>query len=199
MKTVLHVGCGPRNASPLHAVFRTPDWREVRLDIDAAVEPDIVCSMTDMQGVAAASADAIWSSHNIEHLDAHEIGTALGEFRRTLKPGGFALIATPDLQEVCRHVAEGRLEDTLYVSPGGPIAAIDILYGWRRDLAQGRSYMAHRTGFTRATLKARLVEAGFAPVAVQVNQKGFELTALAYSGVPDQAELQTVLKALQAP
>jgi SAM-dependent methyltransferase len=197
MKTVLHVGCGPRNASPLHAVFRTADWRELRVDIDAAVEPDIVCSMTDMQPVAAASADAIWSSHNIEHLEAHDVGTALAEFRRVLRPGGFALIATPDLQEVCRHVAEGRLEDTLYVSPGGPIAAIDILYGWRRDLAQGRTYMAHRTGFTRATLKAKLAAAGFAPVAVQANPKALELTAIAYSGMPDQAELQAVLKALQ--
>ncbi|MCW0233192.1 MAG: class I SAM-dependent methyltransferase [Ferrovibrio sp.] len=196
MKTVLHVGCGPRDASPLHATFRQPDWRELRLDIDPEVKPDIVGSMTDMHAVPAASVDAIWSSHNIEHVEAHEVAQALNEFRRVLKPAGFALIATPDLQEVCRHVAEGRLEDTLYTVAAGPIAAIDILYGWRRDLARGRSYMAHRTGFTRDTLKARLKDAGFAPVAVQANQKALELTAIAFNGAPDEATLRAVLKTL---
>jgi ubiquinone/menaquinone biosynthesis C-methylase UbiE len=197
MKTVLHVGCGPVDASPLHATFRTPDWRELRLDIDPAVKPDIVGSMTDMHAVPAASVDAIWSSHNIEHLEAHDVAVALAEFRRVLKPACFALIVTPDLQEVCRHVAEGRLEDTLYTVPAGPIAAIDILYGWRRELAQGRHYMAHRTGFTRDTLKTRLKDAGFAPVAVQANPKALELTAIAFNGAPDEATLRAVLKGLQ--
>lgn len=196
MKTVLHVGCGPRNASPLHATFRSAEWREIRFDIDASVEPDIVGSMTDMRMIPTASVDALWSSHNIEHLEAHDVATALGEFRRVLKPGAFALIVTPDIQEVCRHVAEGRLEDTLYTVPAGPIAAIDILYGWRRELANGKTYMAHRTGFTKTTLKEKLNAAGFALVAVQSNQKALELTAIAFGSAPDEATLKSVLKGL---
>jgi ubiquinone/menaquinone biosynthesis C-methylase UbiE len=196
MKTVLHVGCGPRDASPLHATFRNPDWRELRLDIDPDVRPDIVGSMTDMHAVPTASVEALWSSHNIEHLEAHDVATALAEFRRVLKPGGFALIVTPDIQEVCRHVAQGKLEDTLYTVPAGPIAAIDILYGWRRELANGKTYMAHRTGFTRDTLKAKLNAAGFGLVAVQANQKALELMAIAFGTAPDQASLQAVLKSL---
>lgn len=197
MTTVLHVGCGPRDASPLHAIFRQPGWQELRLDIDPAVQPDIVGSMTDMQAVPDASVDAIWSSHNIEHLEAHDVARALTEFRRVLKPACYALIVTPDLQEVCRHVAEGRLEDPLYTVAAGPIAAIDILYGWRRELEQGRTYMAHRTGFTRDTLKTKLKAAGFAPVAVQANAKALELTAIAFNGAPDEATLQAVLRGLQ--
>src|SRR4051794_37222029 len=71
-KRVLHVGCGPFSAEKLHSVFRGPNWREIRVDIDPAVKPDIQASITDMRkDVTDASIDAIWSSHNIEHLYDH--------------------------------------------------------------------------------------------------------------------------------
>ncbi len=41
-KTVLHVGCGVNLPHKLHPVFHTPEWREVRLDIDPDVQPDQV-------------------------------------------------------------------------------------------------------------------------------------------------------------
>ena len=72
-KCVLHVGCGPQNPEALHPVFRHPQWQELRLDINPAVKPDIVGSMTDMQAVADDSVDAIWSFHNLDHLFAHEV------------------------------------------------------------------------------------------------------------------------------
>lgn len=195
-KTVLHVGCGPANPQSLHRTFQRRGWHEVRLDIDPDVRPDIIGSMTDMSAVATESVDAIWSSHNIEHLEAHDVSIAFAEFRRVLRPTGFALIATPDLQEVCRHVAAGRLEDDLYNSAAGPIAAIDILYGFRSALARGKTYMAHRTGFTQDTLKRKLTDAGFEFVAVQARPKAFDLWAVAFRTKPDDAELLAVLKSL---
>jgi ubiquinone/menaquinone biosynthesis C-methylase UbiE len=54
--------------------------------------------MTDMSAVADASVDAIFSSHNIEHLYPHEVPVALGEFLRVLKPDGFAIITWGTLQ-----------------------------------------------------------------------------------------------------
>ena len=36
--------------------------------------------MTDMSMVDSAAVDAVWSSHNLEHLYAHEVPVALGEF-----------------------------------------------------------------------------------------------------------------------
>jgi len=39
-KQVLNVGCGPRRRDAPHPVFR--GWREIRLDVDSAVAPDIV-------------------------------------------------------------------------------------------------------------------------------------------------------------
>ncbi len=83
MKTFLHVGCGPKHKNQTTRGFNTPDWTELRLDIDASVAPDIIGTMTDMSAVADASVDAIFSSHNIEHLYPHEVPVALAEFLRT--------------------------------------------------------------------------------------------------------------------
>jgi len=40
MKTLLHVGCGPEDKSDLKG-FDNDDWKEIRLDIDEDVNPDI--------------------------------------------------------------------------------------------------------------------------------------------------------------
>jgi SAM-dependent methyltransferase len=174
-RLVLHVGCGPVDHVTLHESFRGPEWHEVRLDIDPGVRPDIIASMTDMSPVPSASVDAVWSHHNIEHVFAHEVPVVLGEFARVLRPGGEVLIATPDLQEVARAIAAGRLEELLYRSDAGDISALDVVYGLRSDIERGREYMAHRTGFTLRTLGRRLNQAGF--VQVQVARNHYALWA----------------------
>jgi protein O-GlcNAc transferase len=82
----------------------------------------------------------------------------------------------PDLKAVCEAIADGRDADrTLYNSPAGPIAALDILYGHRAALMEGRESMAHKTGFTAETLIKALNEAGF--VEVKVIRDGWNLKA----------------------
>jgi len=177
-KRVLHVGCGFKHPAALHETFHGEGWEELRLDIDPVVEPDIVASIVAMPEVPDAAFDAVWSSHNLEHLFAHEVPLALAEFRRVLRPGGFALITMPDLQAVAEHIAEGRLEEPLYDSPAGPITALDMCYGLRTSIARGRHQMAHRTGFTAGTLAAKLADAGFE--RIRVERDGFALWAEAY-------------------
>jgi len=177
---VLHVGCGAPNPEKLHRCFRNSDWREVRLDIDPAVQPDIVASMLDMNMVENASFDALYSSHNIEHLYPHEVQTALREFTRVIKSDGFALMTCPDLQAIAAWVVEGKLEDTAYTSPAGPITPLDMMYGHRPSLARGNLFMAHRTGFSQRTLGQHLIAAGFARVTVQRDIPNFALWAVAY-------------------
>jgi SAM-dependent methyltransferase len=111
-KKLLHVGCGPANPGKLPVLFRGSDWREVRLDIDAACKPDIVASMTSMSDVETGSYDAVFSSHNLEHLYPHEVSLALKEFHRVLASDGFALIALPGLQSVAELVAQDKLESS---------------------------------------------------------------------------------------
>jgi len=179
MPTFLHVGCGPARKADTTPAFAEPDWEEVRLDIDPDVKPDVVASMTDMSPVADGAMDGLFSSHNIEHLYPPEVPTALQEFARVLKPEGFAVITCPDIQSVAAAVAEGRLLEPLYVSPAGPISAIDMLYGFRPALAAGNLFMAHRTGFTSEVLARELRRAGFGRVLLRRRPHFYDLWAVA--------------------
>jgi hypothetical protein len=76
-----------------------------------------------------------------------------------------SVVTCPDLQSVCKLIAEDKLTEAAYTSPAGPIAPIDILYGLRSSMAQGNLYMAHRCGFTQKVLTATLQAAGFKSVA----------------------------------
>lgn len=179
MKKFLHVGCGPQTKANIPKGLNTAEWQEVRFDIDPNVRPDIVGAMTDMSQVATASMDALYSSHNIEHIFAHEVPVALKEFHRVLNPEGFVVITCPDLQTVCEAVANDRLLESLYVSPSGPIAPIDILYGHRASVARGNRYMAHKCGFTYSTLVRAFLEAGFASTIGGRRPQAFDLWLLA--------------------
>lgn len=175
----LHVGCGPKYKNQTTRGFNQPAWQEIRLDIDPAVKPDVVGSMTDMTAVADERVMGLFSSHNIEHLYPHDVPLALAEFLRVLMPEGFAVITCPDLQSVCARVANDLLTDPAYVSPAGPIAPIDILYGHRAAMAQGNLFMAHRCGFTQKVLTGTLQAAGFKSVATMSRPAQFDLWALA--------------------
>lgn len=166
-RLVLHVGCGPPEEENLHDRYRRPEWRELRLDIDPSVMPDIVGDIADMRGVPSESVDAVWSSHNIEHVFAHEVPRVFSEFLRVLRPGGKALVTTPDLQRAAERIASGRLEEPLYDSDAGPITPLDMVYGHGREISRGFEFMAHRTGYTSGTLARKLREAGFADVRVR--------------------------------
>lgn len=197
-RTVLHVGCGSPNPKKLHRAFRGPEWRELRFDIDAGVAPDVVGDMRDLSAMDSGAVDALWSSHNIEHLYPHEVVPTLAGFKRVLKPDGFALVTLPDLQEVARLIVDDKLDEPAYVSPAGPIAPLDMLYGFRRALARGNLFMAHRTGFTAKTLAQALVEAGFATVAIRREPAAFNLWALAFVAKPEAAALDAMLQFLPA-
>jgi len=195
MNTLLHVGCGASRIEQTTSGFNDGSWSEVRIDINGLNSPDIIGSMTDMSAVKSESVDAIFSSHNIEHLYPHDVQTAIAEFHRVLGPQGFCVITCPDIQSVCALVAQDMLLDPAYISPAGPIAPIDILFGHRPSMAQGNLFMAHRTGFTEKTLTATLQEAGFMTVATTKRPHCFDLWALGTKSAISEAQIQELAKA----
>lgn len=189
-KVLLHVGCGPVTIDhiPLRG-FQSSAWRETRLDADPNVDPDIVGTMTDMSAVPDGFADAIYSSHNIEHLYPHEVPVALAEFLRVLKTDGFLVVTCPDLQALSRLIVEDKLDQPAYLSPAGPIAPIDVLYGHRQQMATGNLYMAHHCGFTLSTLMSVLSTSGFPVVRGLRRETVFDLWVLASKSQRSQEEM----------
>lgn len=173
MKCFLHVGSGPKNPNKIPGPFQGQEWQEVRLDINPDVQPDIVGDIRDMLEVDSKSYDAVYSSHNLEHMYPHEVPLALVEFLRVLKPGGHALITCPDIQLIAAYIANGKLLEPVYTSPAGPISPLDILYGHRPSLERGNLFMAHHTGFTAQTLAEAMSEAGFQQIRVQRRGKPY--------------------------
>ena len=192
-RRVLNAGSGPYSARRLHPVFAPNAWREIRIDIDPQAKPDMVASITDMRFVAPQSFDAIWSSHTLEHLYAHEIPSALAEFRRVLKPDGFALVTSPDLEAVASLILDHGLDYVTYTSPAGPITPLDVLFGHSASIARGHHYMAHKTGFTCASLGQRFIDTGFSTVLVK--QERLDLWVLGLMPQADQAAIQSQLVA----
>jgi SAM-dependent methyltransferase len=149
----------------------------------------MVSSITDLRSsFVPQSFDAIWSSHTLEHLYAHEVPAALVEFKRVLKPDGFALITSPDLEAVASLILDHGLDHVAYTSPAGPITPLDMLFGHSDSIASGHLYMAHKTGFTCASLGRHFVDAGF-PV-VLVNRQQFDRWALGLMQEPDRSGIQ---------
>ncbi len=193
MKTFLHVGCGSASKAQTTPVFCTDEWKEIRLDVDPLFKPDIIASVTNMEAIADASVDAIFSSHNIEHLYAHEIPKAIHEFLRVLKDDGYLVITCPDIKAVCALVVEDKLLQTCYTSPAGPVAPFDILYGFRPHVAKGRENMAHKSGFTEKVLTWTLRHYGFSMVAsMHRGSPHFDLYALASKKAMPPNELRAL-------
>ena len=191
----LHVGCGLSRKENTTPYFASDDWQEVRLDISPDANPDIVDSIVGLSTVADNSYDAVFSSHNIEHVFAHEVGITLGSFYRVLKETGHLVILCPDLQLVAEHIARGNLLEPLYVSPAGPIAPVDILFGHRGSLSSGQYGMQHRMGFTQQALVNELRHAGFQSVCHWRTPDRFELGAIASrAAMPDEELIEMAIR-----
>ena len=110
-RVLVNVGCGPVGSAVLPAYFN--DWRQLRVDVDASVKPDVLADLTDLSPIADGTADTVWAAHCIEHLYENQVPIALAEFRRVLRDDGFVCIIVPDLQTVANYLVADRLHETL--------------------------------------------------------------------------------------
>tara|TARA_B100000767_G_C19712749_1_gene513524 strand:- start:729 stop:1337 length:609 start_codon:yes stop_codon:yes gene_type:complete len=191
MKTFLHVGSGHLNKSYCLG-FDNDNWHEIRLDIDKSVKPDIVGTLTDMSSVKTGSVDAVYSSHNIEHIFPHEVPIALSEFYRVLKDDGIVVITCPDLQSVGEAIAQDKLHETLYDSTMGKVTAFDILYGHRETTIDGNIFMIHKGGFTYSSLDRVFFDAGFKTRVGGRRAEAFDLYLVAFKQKMTEKEIQEI-------
>ena len=194
MKKFLHVGCGHATKNKTTKAFASDDWQEVRLDIDEAVNPDIVSSVLDLSIIDPGSFDAVFSSHNIEHVYAHQVPIMLKEFLRILNKDGFFVAACPNLLPIARLIVEDKLTEPAYTSPAGPIAPLDMLYGLGAAIARGNEFMAHKCGFTPKSLNAALLGAGFKGAAMMSRDRYYDIWVVATKETTEKDKLEELAK-----
>ena len=149
-KYVLNLGYGGLNISNTNDadIFKT--YKEVTGDIDAVVNPDIVCDVNDLTNIPEKSVDAVYLSHMLEHLDYFEVPKGINQMLRILKPNGFIKLRVPNLKVLTKYLESGKINDTIYESNAGPVTALDMLYGYRYSIKQKQNdFMRHKTGFTK--------------------------------------------------
>lgn len=133
----------------------------MRLDIDPSVKPDILASITDLSGVETESYDAVWSSHNIEHLFHYEAQRMTSQIRTVLKKSGWLIVTCPDIKAAMEHALRCGMDSPVYQSRMGPITARDILFGHQASIKGGNEYMAHKNGFDLQGLASVFRQSGF--------------------------------------
>jgi SAM-dependent methyltransferase len=159
-------------------------WEHHLLDIDPAGEPDILADARELESLPGAVYDAVYCSHNLEHYYRHEVPKVLAGMIHVLKADGMAFIRVPDIAAVVQEVHERGLdvEDILYESGVGPVTVHDVLYGFSpRIEASGEDFYAHKTGFSRNSLRQLLKRAGFSQVYIAC--ANLEIRALAFKQV----------------
>jgi ubiquinone/menaquinone biosynthesis C-methylase UbiE len=187
LQKVLNVG---GNSKRIAIPEQYAGWQHDLLDIDPSNGPDIVADARQMNTLPAATYDAVYCSHNLEHYYLHDAKKVLAGFKHVLKPEGHAYIQVPDLQQLMQQVVAAKLDmlDVLYQSPMGPIRVCDVLYGHQGKIEDsGEEYFAHKMGYMPASLRALLLAAGFAVVAMSVSD--LNVTAIAFLQQPTAQQM----------
>ncbi|MES2243773.1 MAG: class I SAM-dependent methyltransferase [Pseudomonadota bacterium] len=187
VKCVLNVGGGSKS-TPIPSHFA--EWRHDLLDIDPRGAPDIVCDARELEKLQGGIYDAVYCSHNLEHYYRHHGLAVVRGFHHILNETGFAEIRVPDIAQVIAAVLEQQLEldDVLYQSPAGPIAAHDVIYGLQTEIeTSGQDFYAHKTGFTPKSLSKILADGGFSKIFISTSQY-LAVHALAFKTEPSMEQ-----------
>lgn len=167
----VNLGCGP---SPTPGWVNIDNSLTVRLAripaisaligrkafIEAVRQSQIRYGTALHTGLPAGSADVIYSSHMLEHLDRREARRFLAEVRRLLKPGGILRLAVPDLGMIAaRYASDGdadRFMTALGIELDKPMGLIA-----RLRFAFLTGFRHHHWMYDAASLERLLASEGF--------------------------------------
>jgi len=151
---LLVVGSGPRGELVGDPFKKHFDLHT--MDIDQKVKPHTVGDMRRMP-FENESFEAVMAQHVLEHVSSTDVGRAIKEMYRVLKPGGEIFIGVPNLAFACERILEGKIFEAAYcirpdgTSRGYPITPLDMVYGWHVMVRFNKGW-THRYGFTRESL-----------------------------------------------
>lgn len=149
----LHIGCGN---------IHIKDWTNI--DILATGSTDLVCDITNLNGIKSNSVDAIYSCHVLEHFETSRIIPILTEWHRVLKKDGELRISVPDLDAITK-IYQNNLSH--FQTPGHE-PWIALFYGGQKD-----QFDFHKTGFNFCWIKYLLENIGFKNVQKYSNEPHF--------------------------
>lgn len=161
----INIGCGPSPTPGWVNIDNSPSVLLRRLPVgaligstrravwDAAREHGVRYGSARRLSFPDSSAEAIYSSHMLEHLSRRDAGRFLGECRRVLAPGGVIRIAVPDLRMiVSEYETDGNAEGLIQ-----RLLLADERLGVRRAVRA----TGHRWMYDGESLRRTLTEAGF--------------------------------------
>lgn len=99
------------------------------------------------------SFDGLHLRHSLEHISFHQVPLLLKECHRLLRPGGIAVIETPNLVERCRLAIQ-------WLQEGQERLANEALFG-SQEFGQQWDTGAHHSGYGTESITRLLKEAGF--------------------------------------
>jgi SAM-dependent methyltransferase len=132
-----------------------PGW--INSDIKSGPGIDISCDIRDGLPLEDASIDYIASSHALPEIPLPDLGGALRELRRVLKPGGVLRLGLPDLDRGIKAYIENDRDYFLIPDEdagtiGGKLVTQLLWYGYSR------------TAFTHDFMEELLRNAGFSEI-----------------------------------
>ncbi len=151
-KTVLQIGWGSAFPERLHATFKQPGWKAIRMDISSAPKPDIIGTFLEMPMLESASVDAIWCPYVFPRFTLRYVLQGLRECFRVLREEGQLYTAASDGQLAATFLAHSRPYAPVYQSPAGPVHALDMLFGFGCTARGGKTFSTHRSAFTQESL-----------------------------------------------
>ena len=202
---VLNLGCGSRTSPHCVNVDWSPYLRLKRSRVGSILAPAllrgerrerfealdgsvVVHDLRRRLPVADDSADAVYHSHVLEHLDRHLVPSFFLELRRVLRPGGVHRIVVPDFEAPCRRYLahlERCTDDHLMAADHDDYVGAIIEQMVRREAAGSKNQPpvrrlienlvlgdarrrgeTHQWMYDRVNLTAALDAAGFRDVAV---------------------------------
>lgn len=153
---LLNVGSG----SVRLGTGRFTDTFEIHtLDKDERVKPTFVGDICSMP-LEGESYEAVIAHHVLEHVVYRDVGRALSEFYRVLKPGGELFIEVPNLDYACELILQNKGFVPVYThkDPSGfvvNVTPMDMVYGWSK-INNDNGLYSHLSGFNRGMLFSML-------------------------------------------